>query len=120
MTFYGENRNFMYCLSKRSISKSMTMTNLDSVKTDIITMVSQMEDEDVLQHIYEEVRAAQRSPEKVMPRLLDALTDVRQGLTYAQILAEQAYRPVSYQTFREVADEMEWYYSLEELLEQLD
>jgi len=96
------------------------MMNLDSVKIDIITMVSQMEDEDTFQHIYEEVKAAQHPSNKDKSCLVDALTDVRQGVSYTQILAEQAYQPISYQTFRTLADQIEWEYSLEELLNALD
>jgi hypothetical protein len=50
----------------------------------------------------------------------DGVVEIREGVSYEQILREQDYHPISYNEFRELADQIEWEHSLEELLEALD
>lgn len=54
------------------------------------------------------------------PKLEDAIVEIREGISYQQILAEQNYTPMSYEEFRALADQIEWEHSLDELLAALD
>jgi len=45
-----------------------------------------------------------------------AVRPIRESVSLEEIMAEQNYKPVSYEEFRAKADEIEWEESLEELL----
>ena len=47
---------------------------------------------------------------------MEAVKPIRTNVTLDQIKAEQNFKPVSYQTFRKKANEIEWEQDLEELL----
>lgn len=70
----------------------------------------------------EEVDKAQVKPNASGKRLdyRDATVEIREGVSYKEILREQDYQPISYKEFRALADQIEWEHSLEELLEALD
>ena len=44
---------------------------------------------------------------------------IRENVTLEQIRAEQNYKPITYKEFREIADQIEWEESLEELLDAI-
>lgn len=100
------------------------MVNSNDIKTDIISLLSRIDDPDKLKQIYEDVKELEsRSASKVEEENLSyihAVTDLSSGLTYQQILKEQGYQPIAYREFRDLADQVEWEHSLDELLIALD
>ncbi|MEM9886221.1 MAG: hypothetical protein AAF849_10035 [Bacteroidota bacterium] len=45
-----------------------------------------------------------------------ASTEIRQGLTFEDLMKEQQYQPISFEEFQSMVSEGEWTTSLEELL----
>ena len=50
----------------------------------------------------------------------DGVVEIREGVSYDQILREQGYQPIAYKEFRALAEKIEWEHSLDELLEALN
>lgn len=92
--------------------------NTNDIKMNIINIISQIEDADRLEEIYESIEKDGLPSSK--PNLQDATIELKEGLTYSDILKEQNYKPITYVEFRKIADEIEWEHSLEELLAELD
>jgi hypothetical protein len=93
--------------------------NTNDIKMDIINIISKIDDADRLERIYKNIeRDDFGSTPK--PNIQDAIVEITEGLTYKQILEEQNYKPITYNDFRELADQIEWEHSLEELLAELD
>ena len=93
--------------------------NTNDIKMDIINIISKIDDADRLERIYKNIELDDfgSSPK---PNIQDAIVEITEGLTYKQILEEQNYKPITYNDFRELADQIEWEHSLEELLAELD
>ncbi|MEL6837524.1 MAG: hypothetical protein AAFP77_31235 [Bacteroidota bacterium] len=92
---------------------------------DIISLLSQINDLNELKRVYEEIKKieiATPNVSDVKPKLdfRNATTEIGKSVSYKELLEEQNYQPISYETFRKLADEIEWDESLEELLEALD
>jgi hypothetical protein len=93
--------------------------NTNDIKMDIINIISKIDDVDRLERIYKNIeRDDFESTPK--PNIQDAIVEITEGLTYKQILEEQNYKPITYNEFRALADQIEWEHSLEELLAELD
>jgi hypothetical protein len=93
--------------------------NKNDIKMDIINIISKIDDVDRLERIYKNIeRDDFESTPK--PNIQDAIVEITEGLTYQQILEEQNYKPITYNEFRALADQIEWEHSLEELLAELD
>ena len=71
-----------------------------------------------LETIYQQMTETVKKVKK-QPAFMKAVKPIRKNISLAQIKAEQNYKPVDYQTFRAIADEMVWNESLEELLAAL-
>ena len=100
------------------LTASMTVDTND-IKMNIINIITRMEDIDELERIYDSLeKGLADSSEK--PDIKDAIVKIREGMSYKEILAEQNYKPISYDEFRKLADKIEWDHSLEELLAELD
>ncbi len=93
--------------------------NKNIIKNNIINIISNIDDVDKLQRIHKQL---ERDEFVVVskPVLKDSITEITEGLTYKEILADQDYQPITYNKFRALADEIEWDHSLEELLSALD
>jgi len=50
---------------------------------------------------------------------MEAVRPIREAVSLEEIMAEQNYKPITYEKFRAKADEIEWEESLEELLEAI-
>lgn len=101
------------------------MITANDIKINIINIVSSIDDVNKLEEIYQGIEeVASKSDQEInlseKPKLSDAIVEIREGVTYQQILAEQNYKPMSYEEFRELADQIEWEHSLDELLAVLD
>lgn len=93
--------------------------NTNDIKMNIINIITKIDDADKLERIYEELEKDEYKSTK-KPNIQDAVVEITEGLTYKQILEEQNYKPITYDEFRELADQIEWEHSLEELLAELD
>lgn len=105
--------------------KDNKMISANDIKMNIINLITRINDLNKLKLIYKSVEEMDKSsvePEVSDKRLdfRDAAVEIREGVSYEDILREQDYQPVSYQEFRALADQIEWEHSLEELLEALD
>ena len=94
-------------------------TNTNDIKMGIINIISKIDDVDRLERIYKSIKRDdfEHTPK---PNIQDATVEITEGLTYKQILEEQNYEPITYNEFRELADQIEWEHSLDELLAELD
>lgn len=105
--------------------KDGKMMNANDIKMSIINLITRINDLNKLKLIYQNVEEVDKSSVEsaVSEKRLDfrdAAVEIREGVSYEQILHEQDYQPISYQEFRVLADQIEWEHSLEELLEALD
>lgn len=105
--------------------KDSKMMSANDIKMSIINLITRINDLNKLKLIYksvEEVDESSIEPEISDQRLdfRDAAVEIREGVSYKEILREQDYQPISYQEFRALADQIKWEHSLEELLEALD
>lgn len=101
------------------------MITANDIKINIINIISNINDVNKLEKIYQGIEEVTSKPNQKnnllkKPKLEDAIVEIREGVTYQQILAEQNYKPMSYEEFRELADQIEWEHSLDELLAVLD
>lgn len=101
------------------------MVNANDIKMDIINLVSRINDLNKLKLIYEKVEQVEKLSSEMssldkQPDFREAEVEIREGISYEQILREQDYHPISYEEFRALADQIEWEHSLEELLQVLD
>ena len=94
------------------------MVNANDLKINIINLITKINDVDKLKMIYNNLEGDDQSNKNIT--LSEATIELREGVSFQQILDEQNYESISYQEFRKIADEIEWDHSLEELLEQLD
>lgn len=103
------------------------MTTANDIKRNIIYLIRQINDMDTLKLIYTNVATTSNTPKipkspKAAPRLdfKNATIKIRTGISFDTLLKEQSYKPISYQKFRAMADEIKWEHSLDELLAALD
>ncbi len=94
------------------------MNTSNIVRSDIIQFLYQVDDVKLLETIYQQMTETVKKVKK-QPAFMKAVKPIRKNVSLAQIKAEQNYKPVDYQTFRAIADEMVWNESLEELLAAL-
>ena len=85
------------------------------IRSNIMELLFQVNDVQALETIYKKTEETVRKIKK-QPAFMKAVKPIRKNVSLAQIKAEQNYKPVDYQTFRAIADEMVWNESLEELL----
>ncbi len=100
------------------MSSLIKMVNANDLKINIINLITKINDVDKLKMIYNNLEEVNQSTKGIT--LNDTTIELREGVSFQQILDEQNYRPISYEEFRKIADDIEWDHSLEELLEQLD
>lgn len=93
--------------------------NTNDIKMNIINIITRIDDADELERIYHSLEKEIADARK-QPDIKDAIIEIREGVSFKEILAEQNYKPISYDEFRELADKIEWEHSLEELLAELD
>lgn len=93
--------------------------NTNDIKMNIINLITGIDDAAELERIYHSLEREIADVSK-KPDIKDAIIEIREGISYKEILAEQNYKPISYGEFRELADEIEWEHSLEELLAELN
>lgn len=91
----------------------------NDIKMNIIKMITQINDISELERIYSSIEKEVEETNKKL-KLEDAIIELRENISYQEVLSEQNYQPINYQDFRELADEIEWEHSLEELLAELD
>ncbi len=97
----------------------------NDIKMNIIDLITRINDLNKLMLIYKNIEEVDNSSVKsdASGKQLDyrdATIEIREGVSYEDILREQDYQPISYQEFRALVDQIEWEHSLEELLEALD
>lgn len=93
--------------------------NRNIIKKNIINIISNIDDETKLERIYRQLERDEFVAAS-KPDIKQVITEITEGLTYKEILADQDYQPITYNKFRALADEIEWNHSLEELLSALD
>jgi len=74
-------------------------------------------DINTLKSVHRELETA-KTPEPDMS-FMEAVRPIREAVSLEEIMAEQNYKPITYEEFRAKADEIEWEESLEELLEAI-
>ncbi|MCG8327617.1 MAG: hypothetical protein MI974_08025 [Chitinophagales bacterium] len=99
--------------------------NTNDIRISIINLITKINDIEKLKLIHQQAEKLNKIPKEgnaleLKPNYADSIVEVDEGVSFQQILNEQDYRPISYQKFREIADQIEWEHSLEELLDALD
>lgn len=99
--------------------------NSNDLKMSIINLITKIDNIEKLKLLK---KSAEQLSESLDVSLLDnnrpdfkrSTVEIDEGVSFQELLDEQNYKPISYQEFRELADQIEWEHSLEELLEALD
>lgn len=94
------------------------MNTPQTIRSNIMEFIFKLDDVKVLETIYQQMTETAEIVKKE-PAFMKAVKPIRKNISLAQIKKEQNYKPVDYQTFRAVADEIVWNESLEELLAAL-
>jgi hypothetical protein len=97
-------------------------TNTNDIKMNIIDLLTKINDAQKLKLIFRQAEALESAPKGQLStsKLKDATVDIKENLTLDDIYEEQGCQPIDYQEFRKLADQIEWDFSLEELLANLD
>ena len=90
--------------------------DINTRKYKLIQQIIQLEDEQAISRIEKEVEQALSIDEKL--NLI--IKPIRKSLTIDQMVEKQEYKPIKADEFFNIANEIEWEESLEELLEMLD
>ena len=90
--------------------------DINTRKYKLIHQIIQLDDEQAISRIEQEVKQALSTDEK----LNLVIKPIRKSLTIDQMVEEQEYKPIKADEFFNIANEIEWEESLEELLEMLD
>jgi len=90
------------------------VNDIQILKSDIVKMLKNTTDIDTLKSVHYELENAKKSEPDMS--FMEAVRPIRESVSLEEIMAEQNYKPVSYEEFRAKADEIEWEESLEELL----
>jgi hypothetical protein len=90
--------------------------DINTRKYKLIQQIIQLDDEQAISRIEQEVKQALSTDEK----LNLVIKPIRKSLTIDQMVEEQEYKPIKADEFFNIANEIEWEESLEELLEMLD
>ena len=90
--------------------------DINTRKYKLIQQIIQLDDEQAISRIEQEVKQALSTDEK----LNLVIKSIRKSLTIDQMVEEQEYKPIKADEFFNIANEIEWEESLEELLEMLD
>jgi len=94
------------------------MITLQEKKYRIIEMLMKVEDDQILNAIESQITQVKpKSDDK--PSFRDAVKPIRKDVSFQELLAEQNYQPVSYETFRKMAREIGIEEPVEELLNML-
>lgn len=95
------------------------------IRFDILEIIFKVDDVKTLETIRHELETIykdssdQEDEDSDAPLFMKGVKPIRENVTLEQIMAEQDYKPISYQEFRKLADKIEWEESLDELLEAL-
>lgn len=55
-----------------------------------------------------------------LPDIQEAIVEIEEHTDYERVLSEQKYKPITYEQFRALADDIEWEHSLDEMLAVLN
>lgn len=89
------------------------LKELEALKKDTIEMIVLLRDFDILQQVHQQLKSYNA------PKFMEGVRPIRENVSFEQILAEQNYTPISYQNFREQAEELGEDTPIEELLYSL-
>ena len=102
----------------------------NDIRMNIINIISRIENIDGLIAISEKAEAVEKEvvtvkkkPKRVTKTLplSEAKTGIRKGVTFEQILEEQKHKKgLQFEDFKELQEDEEWEYTIDELLAALD
>lgn len=93
----------------------MNMKAVVARKLNIIEIIMSINNDAALKVIEDEALKVKDQVSKT-PNIFDAIRPIRSNVSLEQIKKEQNYKPISYQEFRKMADELALEESIEELL----
>jgi len=82
-----------------------------------VRMLMNTTDVNTLKSVHRELETAKTTEPDMS--FMEAVRPIREAVSLEGIMAEQNYKPITYEEFRAKADEIEWEESLEELLEAI-
>lgn len=90
--------------------------SIDELKVDIIKVISRLSDITLLESIRRDITAQYASVSENSSPWRGADTEIREGVTFDQLMKEQSYRKISFSDFTEGSTEQQWEVSLDTLL----
>lgn len=98
------------------------MSIAKQLRSDIVEILFKTDDVEILESIHSQLRDTKVSVQEIekIPAFMEGVKPIRREVSLEQIMREQNYKPITYEEFREKADQIEWDISLEELLAALD
>ena len=94
------------------------MVNTQLKRMSLIELIMEVSDEELLDAIREEaLQLIQRAEKKPDP--FDAVKPIRENVSLEQLMEEQNYKPIDYNTFRSLAEKVELDDPIDDLLADL-
>jgi hypothetical protein len=89
------------------------MKQIEELRKDTIKMIMLLNDFDALQKFNQQIKSYST------PKFMEAVRPIRENVSFEQILKEQVYKTISYQSFRKEASVLGEDRALDELLYSL-
>lgn len=95
------------------------MNSAKEIRSDILEILFKIEDVNTLESIRHQLEVVHNAKKEDLPSFLEGVRPIREGVSLAELISEQSYKPVKYDEFRGKVDGIEWEETLDELLDAL-
>jgi hypothetical protein len=102
------------------------MVGTENIRSNLINIIQHINDDDALLNLFKQAVLLEKKEAKAHQKnkyvdFNEAIVEWDdENISFEDILKQQNYKPISYEEFQAKADEIEWEYSLDELLAALD
>ncbi len=96
------------------------------IRLEIVDILSKVDNVNLLKSVRQQLEllaqnvSSQQASQNSEPAFMNGVQPIRQNVSLEQMMKEQHYQPVTYEQFRQIADEIAWQESLDELLEAVN
>lgn len=107
----GRNEVFLGRIKNRKI-----MDSAKEIRSDILEILFKIEDVSTLESIRHQLKVVHNAGKESVPSFMEAVKPIRENVSLEELIAEQHYKPITYEHFRKKVADIQWEESLETLL----
>ena len=96
------------------------MSKAQKIRTDIMEILSKIEDVSTLKSIHSDLVQKKETVKADIPLFMEAVRPIKEDVSLDEMIADQNYKPITYDEFRAKVDDLEWEETLDELLNALN